>query len=71
MLITSGLRDNAMHKKFVIGPHPIIQRFLETLRIEQTIGSFMKQDARKTLSVEKTLCVLIHNILGYFRISQT
>lgn len=63
MLAQTGLRKNIVHRKFAIGPHPIIQHYLDLLRVEETIGCFMSRDARQTLSVEKTLCILIHNIL--------
>lgn len=63
MIAQAGLQKNIIHRKFAIGPHPIIQYYLDLLRVEETIGAFMTRDARQTLSVEKTLCVLIHNIL--------
>lgn len=63
MLAQTGLRKNLIHRKFGIGPHPIIQHYLDLLRVEETIGAFISRDARQILSVEKTLCVLVHNIL--------
>lgn len=62
MIIRSGIRKGVL-KKSVLGPHPIIQTYLKKLRIEEVIGSFIEQDHRQKLGVEKTLCVLIHNIL--------
>ncbi len=63
MLTQNSFRQNVVHRKFVLGPHPIIQYYLQQLRLEETIGSFMKQDARQKMSIEGTLCVLVHNIL--------
>ena len=63
MLAQAGIHKNIVHRKFSIGPHPIIQYYLDLLRVEESIGAFMSRDARQTLSVEKALCVLIRNIL--------
>jgi len=63
MIIQAGLRKDALHKKYVIGAHPIIQFFMDKLQINGIIGSYVKQDKRLKLSTEKTLSVLIHNIL--------
>jgi len=58
-----ALQRNAEHRRFVIEAHPIIQTFVEKLRIPEIIAAYIKQDKRMTLPVEKTLTVLIHNIL--------
>lgn len=63
MIIQQGLRKDAVHKKYVIGTHPIIQFFMDRLQINGIIGSYVKQDKRLKLGTEKTLSVLIHNIL--------
>ncbi len=63
MIIQEGLKSDVIHKKHVIGAHPIIQYFIDRLRIDEIIGSYVKQDKRIKLSTEKTLSVLIHNIL--------
>ena len=63
MIIQQGLRKDAVHKKYVIGAHPIIQFFMDRLQINGIIGSYVKQDKRLKLGTEKTLSVLIHNIL--------
>jgi transposase len=63
MIVQKSLNKKMTHKKIVIGTHPIIQWFIDKLRIPEIIASYIIQDARFALSVEKTLCVLIHNIL--------
>ncbi|HDH04312.1 MAG TPA: hypothetical protein ENH01_01165 [Nitrospirae bacterium] len=63
MIIQQGLRKDAVHKKYAIGTHPIIQFFMDRLQINGIIGSYVKQDKRLKLGTEKTLSVLIHNIL--------
>ncbi len=63
MIVQEGLRKDALHKKYVIGAHPIIEFFIERLKITEIIGSYVKQDKRLKLSTEKTLSMLIHNIV--------
>ena len=63
VIIQKGLRSNIVHYRKVIESHPIIQSYIEKLKIGEAIGAFIKQDARLELSVEKTLCLMIHNIL--------
>ena len=63
MIIQEGLKKDVLHKKYVIGAHPIIQYFMDRLRIDESIGSYIKQDKRMKLSTEKTLSVVIHNLL--------
>jgi len=63
MIIQQGLRKDVVHKKYLIGAHPVIQFFMDRLQINEIIGSYVKQDKRLKLSTEKTLSVLIHNIL--------
>lgn len=58
-----ALRSDSVLKKFVLGAHPIIQGFIEKLRIEESLRSHIRQDARSKLPCEKTIPVLIHNIL--------
>ena len=43
--------------------HPIIQTYIQKLKIPELIGSYIQQDHRIKLPIEQTLCVLIHNIL--------
>ena len=63
MIFQKGLQKDTVLKKYVIGAHPIIQHYMEKLKISDIIGSYMPHDARQKLGIEKTLCVLIHNIL--------
>jgi len=65
MLIQKSLQHNVTHKKQVIGAHPIIHFFLTKLRIGEIISSYICQDNRQRLSVEKCLSVLIHNMLTH------
>ncbi len=62
MIQQTGISQR-VHKKYVIGPHPILQTFLQRLNVSSIIASYIKQDARLKLPVEQTLNVLIHNIL--------
>jgi transposase len=64
MITQKGIRRDDTLTKQVMGAHPIIQRFIETLKIPEIIGTYIQQDQRLKLSVEQTLVVLIHNILS-------
>ena len=63
MITQPGWRKGNLLKKFVIQTHPIIQTYLQKLRISELIATYIQQDQRLKLPVEQTLCVLIHNIL--------
>ena len=63
MQIQRGLKKNSSHTKFVLGAHPIIEHFIELLRIREIIGTYMPADKRMRLDDEKVLGLLIHNIL--------
>lgn len=58
-----GLRKDTSLTKFVLGAHPIIEHFIERLRIREIIGTYVRTDKRMTLDDDKTLAILIHNIL--------
>ena len=58
-----GLRRNSSLTKFVLGAHPIIEHFVEMLRIRETIGAYVRSDKRMSLDDDKALSLLIHNIL--------
>ena len=47
----------------MIEAHPIIQTYIQTLKIPELIASYIQQDHRLKLPIEQPLCVLIHNIL--------
>ncbi|TWU38522.1 IS1634 family transposase [Novipirellula artificiosorum] len=63
MQIQPGLKSDSSLKKFVLGAHPIIEHFIDRLRIHETIGTYMRTDRRMTLDDDKALGLLIHNIL--------
>ena len=63
MQTQNGLNQNSSLSKFVLGAHPIIEHFIETLRIREIIGSYLPTDRRMKLDDGKTLALLIHNIL--------
>ena len=63
MILQKGIAHQTIHRKYVIGAHPIIHAFIQKMHLTETIASYIKQDARLTLPVEQTLNVLIHNIL--------
>lgn len=64
MIHLKSLRHKATLKRSLLGAHPIIQFFIDRLKITDVIGTYIRQDERLSLSVEKTLIVLIHNILS-------
>jgi transposase len=63
MQIQRGLKKDSSLTKFVLGAHPIIEHFINRLRIRETIGTYMQSDRRMTLDDDKALGLLIHNIL--------
>lgn len=63
MHIQQGLKKDSSLGKFVLGAHPIIDHFMERMRIRETIGTYVPLDKRMSLEDEKVLGVLIHNIL--------
>ena len=63
MQIQHGIRKDSSLTKFVIGAHPIIEQFIEVLRIREIIGTYVRTDRRMKLDDGKVLTLLIHNIL--------
>jgi transposase len=63
MITQLGLRKGVALSKFVIQAHPLIQTYLQKLKIPELIATYIQQDHRLKLPVEQTLCILIHNIL--------
>jgi transposase len=63
MVTQKSLRKGAVLKKFVLEAHPIIQTYIEKLKIAELIATYIAQDQRMKLPIEQSLCVLIHNIL--------
>ena len=58
-----GLKKDSSLTKFVLGAHPIIEHFIETLRIREIISTYVPNDKRMKLDDDKVLGLLIHNIL--------
>jgi len=63
MQIQKGIRRNSTLAKFVVGAHPIIERFITLLRIDDAISTYLPTDNRMKLNDGKALTLLIHNIL--------
>lgn len=63
MVTQKSLRQGTVLKKFVLEAHPIIQTYIEKLKIAELIASYIAQDQRMKLPIEQSLCVLIHNVL--------
>jgi transposase len=63
MITQPSWRKGSLLRKFVLGPHPIIEHFLDKLRIRELIATYVPQDQRIKLPIERTLSLLIHNIL--------
>ena len=63
MQVQRGLKKDSSHTKFVLGSHPIIEHFMEVLRVREIIGTYMPTDKRMKLDDEKVIGLLIHNIL--------
>ena len=63
MITQASWRKSALLRKFVLGAHPIIQHYLEKLRIGELIAAYIPQDQRIKLPIERTLSLLVHNIL--------
>jgi transposase len=63
MQIQRGLKKDSSHARFVLGAHPIIEHYMQMLRIGEIIGAYMPSDKRMKLDDDKVLGLLIHNIL--------
>ncbi len=63
MMTQPSGRPGAFLRKFVLGAHPIIEHFLQKLRVGEVIATYIPQDQRVKLPIERTLSLLIHNIL--------
>ena len=63
MITQTSWRPNALLRKFVLSAHPIIEHYLQKLRIGELIATYIPQDQRTKLPIERTLSLLIHNIL--------
>jgi transposase len=63
MITQSSWRKGTLLRKFALGAHPIIEHYLQKLRIGELIAAYIPQDQRIKLPIERTLSLLIHNIL--------
>ena len=63
MITQPSGRKNALLRKFVLGAHPIIEHYLQKLRIGELIATYIPQDRRLQLPTERALGLVIHNIL--------
>jgi hypothetical protein len=63
MISQPSWRPSALLHKFVLGAHPIIEHYLQKLRIGELIATYIAQDQRTKLPIERTFGLLIHNIL--------
>ena len=63
MQVQEGIKKQQLLKKFFMGVHPIIQHFIDKLRMRETISAYVGSDSRQKVDVENILCILIHNIL--------
>ena len=63
MITQPSWRKGALLHKFVLGAHPLIEHYLQKLRIAEIIATYIPQDQRVKLPIERTLSLLIHNIL--------
>jgi transposase len=60
--IFEGRRHSRL-KKAVLGAHPLIQHYLDKLRIREIFSTYVKSDARQALLSEDGVCLFVHNIL--------
>jgi transposase len=58
-----GVNKDAVLTKFVLGAHPIIEHFIEVMRIRDIINTYVPSDQRRKLDDGCVLTLLIHNIL--------
>jgi transposase len=63
MKLQPSLTKKSSLRKMVLDAHPIIQHFIELLRIPDIIGSYIKSDKRLIVDVERVLTLVIHNYL--------
>jgi transposase len=63
MITQPSGRPGSLLRKYVLGPHPIIEHYLHRLRIADLIATYIVQDQRTKVPIERTLSLLLHNIL--------
>lgn len=62
MKIFEGTRQSRL-KKSVLGAHPLIQYYVDKLRIREIFRTYVKSDARLVMPAEEGVCIFVHNIL--------
>jgi transposase len=62
-LLQKSANKKFTHSRKILGIHPIVQFFIDKLNIHRMINSYFIHDERTSLSIEKALGVLTHNIL--------
>ena len=63
MNVQPSLTKNTYLKKMILDVHPIIQHYIELLKIPDIIGAHMKFDKRRIVETERVLPLVIHNYL--------
>ena len=63
MTLQPSINKKASLKKSVLNAHPIIQHYIERLRIPEIIRSTIKSDQRCIVQIEQALPIVIHNYL--------
>jgi len=58
-----GLIKGTELTRFILGVHPIIEHFINRLRVREIIGTYVRSDGRMKVDHDKALTLLIHNIL--------
>jgi hypothetical protein len=58
MQIQRGIKKDSSLAKFVLRAHPIIEHFIEMLRIRETISTYVRTDKRMKLDDDKVLTPL-------------
>lgn len=62
MKIFEGTRHGRL-KKSLLGAHPIIQYYVDKLRIPDIFRTYVKSDARLAMPTEEGVCIFVHNLL--------
>jgi transposase len=65
MIIQNGIHKELVHKRYVLGAHPILQHFMDQLKIPEIMSTYLPKDQRTILSTDKTLTIVLHNILTH------
>lgn len=63
MIMQPSQSKEAYLKKIVLNAHPIIQHFIDRLKIPDIIRSYIKSDQRRIVQTEQALPIVIHNYL--------